>query len=83
MAAVEKDLNLNTSLFLDNALINDILMVQALVDNGCLCSGINNDKLVEMQLSRILMALRFLQTAEESSISKSMVKRYNIHFIGS
>lgn len=83
MAAVEKDLNLNTSLFLDNALINDILMVQALVDNGCLCFGIINDKLVEMQLSRILMALRFLQTAEESSMNKSMVKRYNIHFIGS
>lgn len=36
---------MNTSPFLVNALINDTIMVQALIDNGCLCSGIIDDAL--------------------------------------
>lgn len=42
-------------------------MLQALVDNGCLCSGIINENLVEkLQLPRIPILPRQLQTAEMS-----------------
>ncbi|KAI0996343.1 hypothetical protein K3495_g11837 [Podosphaera aphanis] len=36
-AACSEDFSLNTNPFLVNALLNDTLIVQSLVDNGCLC----------------------------------------------
>ncbi|POS84509.1 hypothetical protein EPUL_002507 [Erysiphe pulchra] len=48
--------SMNTNPFLVNALLNDITMVQALVDNGCLCYGIIDESLVsQMDLPRILI----------------------------
>lgn len=65
---------MNTNPFLVNALINDTVMLQALVDNGCLCSGIIDDELVErLQLPRISISPRTLQTAENSTKDKPVV----------
>ena len=65
---------MNTNPFLVNALINDTTMLQALVDNGCLCSGIIDDKLAErLQLPRIPISPRTLQTAEKSTENKPVV----------
>lgn len=65
---------MNTTSFSVNALINDIHMVQALVDNGCLCSGIINDALVsKLKLPRFSISPRSLQTAEDSAPRKPTV----------
>ncbi|KAI0994661.1 hypothetical protein K3495_g13520, partial [Podosphaera aphanis] len=59
---------MNTSPFLVNALLNDIKMVQALVDNGCLCFGIIDDELTtRLQLPRIPISPRPLETVEGTS----------------
>lgn len=50
-------------------------MVQALVDNGCLCSGIIDDELAnKLLLPRIHIPPRPLQTAESSTLNKPMVE---------
>ena len=65
---------MNTAPFLVNALINDFNMVQALVDNGCLCSEIINDDLAsKLQLPRIRINPRSLETVEESTPNKPIV----------
>lgn len=72
---VSREQNMNTSPFLVNALINDLTMVQALVDNGCLCSGIIDDKLAsQLKLPRIPIAPRSLETAEIATVDKPIVK---------
>ena len=49
-------------------------MVQALVDNGCLCSGIIDDGLTsQLQLPRITIAPQSLETAENSTKDKPIV----------
>ncbi|KAI0993862.1 hypothetical protein K3495_g14322, partial [Podosphaera aphanis] len=49
-------------------------MVQALVDNGCLCSGIIDDRLTKrLQLPRIPISPRILETAEDSTTNKPVV----------
>ncbi|KAI0993512.1 hypothetical protein K3495_g14672 [Podosphaera aphanis] len=59
---------MNTSPFLVNALINNSTMVQALVDNGCLYSGIIDDAFAsKLQLPRYPISPRPLETAEKSS----------------
>lgn len=66
---------MNTSPFLVNVLINDLTMVQALVDNGCLCSGIIDDTLAtQLNLPREAISPRQIETAEKSSFNKPMVK---------
>lgn len=66
---------MNTTPFLVNALINDTTMVQALVDNGCLCSGIIDDALAKsLQLPRIAVTPRPIETAENSTIDKPTVE---------
>ncbi|KAI1007242.1 hypothetical protein K3495_g979 [Podosphaera aphanis] len=65
---------MSTSPFLVNASINDALMVQALIDNGCLCSGIIDDALSSrLNLPRISISPRKLETAENSSKNKPVV----------
>lgn len=65
---------MNTTPFLVNALVNDITMVQALVDNGCLCSGIIDDALTtQLKLPRFPISPKVLQTAENSSKNKTLV----------
>lgn len=65
---------MNTNPFLVNALLNDTTMVQALVDNGCLCSGIIDDTLTtQLKLPRYTISPRLLQTAENSSKQKPLV----------
>lgn len=65
---------MTTSPFLVIALINDTLMVQALVDNGCLCSSIIDDALSsKLNLLRISISPRKLETAENSTINKPIV----------
>lgn len=50
-------------------------MVQALIDSGCLCSGIIDDELtIQLSLPRIPINPRPLQTAEDSTIDKPVVK---------
>ena len=50
-------------------------MVQALVDNGCLCSGIIDDALAKsLQLPRIAVTPRPIETAENSTIDKPTVE---------
>lgn len=50
-------------------------MVQALVDNGCLCYGIIDDALTsKLNLPRIPIPPRFLETAENSSKDKPIVE---------
>lgn len=50
-------------------------MVQALVDNGCLCSGIIDDELTsQLQLPRIPISPRPLETAENSGNEKPTVE---------
>lgn len=72
---VSREQNMNTSPFLVNALINDLTMMQALVDNGCLCSGIIDDKLAsQVKLPRISIAPRSLETAEIATVDKPIVK---------
>lgn len=67
--------SMNTSPFLVNALINDSSMIQALVDNGCLCSGIVSDKLSEdLKLPRIPISPRSLETVEDSTTNKPIVE---------
>ena len=67
--------NMNTSPFLINALINDYTMVQALVDSGCLCSGIIDEALVvELNLPRESITPCRLQTAEELTEDKPVVR---------
>lgn len=71
---------MSTEPFLVNALINNVTMVQALVDNGCLCSGIIDDKLTsELMLPRISISPRPLETAEEMTSNKLIVN--NITYI--
>ncbi|KAI0992245.1 hypothetical protein K3495_g15941, partial [Podosphaera aphanis] len=66
-----QEIRMNTNPFLVNALVNDVTMVQALVDNGCLCSGIIDDALTsELKLPRIPISPRQLETVEESSVDK-------------
>ena len=66
---------MNTTPFLVNALLNDFTMVQALVDNGCLCSGIIDDKIAtQLQLPRIPISPRSLETAETATTDKPVVK---------
>lgn len=49
-------------------------MLQALVDNGCLCSGIISDEVAQnLQLPRISILPRKLQTAEISTSVKPEV----------
>lgn len=49
-------------------------MVQALIDNGCLCSGIiDEDLTIRMNLPRIAISPRKLLTAENSQIQKPTV----------
>ena len=49
-------------------------MVQALVDNGCLCFGIIDDILAEkLRLPRIPITPRILETADNSSTNKPTV----------
>lgn len=65
---------MNTEPFLVNALINNVTMIQALVDNGCLCSGIIDDQLTsELMLPRIPISPRSLETAEEMTNNKPVV----------
>lgn len=53
-AASKNKIDLNTSLFLLNALINDIIIIQALVDNGYLCPGIFDAELsMKLKLPRM------------------------------
>ncbi|KAI0992561.1 hypothetical protein K3495_g15624, partial [Podosphaera aphanis] len=74
-AGTEKVVSLNTSPFLVNALLNDSLMVQALVDNGCLCFGIIDEALTtKLDLPRIPITPRYLETAEASTDNKPIVK---------
>ncbi|KAI0991588.1 hypothetical protein K3495_g16599, partial [Podosphaera aphanis] len=74
-AVLNQEKKMNTAPFLVNALINDTNMVQALVDNGCLCSGIIDDTLTSrLHLPRIPILPRSLETAEESSDDKPIVK---------
>ena len=66
---------MNASPFLVNALINDISMVQALVDNGCLCSGIISDETTnQLSLPRFPIHPRLLRTAEDSTLNKPIVQ---------
>lgn len=66
--------SLNTDPFLVNALLNDFLMVQALVDNGCLCYGIISEELsTKLNLPRIAIPPRSLETAEEMTTNKPVV----------
>lgn len=66
---------MNTTPFVVNALINDSNMIEALVDNGCLCSGIINDALTtELQLQRTPISPRILETAEDSTTGKPIVE---------
>lgn len=66
---------MNTSPFLVNALINDSTLVQALVDNGCLCSGIIDDKFAsQLKLPRTSIPPCVLETAEEATAGKPIVK---------
>ena len=63
-----------TEPFLVNALINNATMVQALIDNGCLCSGIVSHELTKrLNLPRISINPRPLKTAENCSTRKPMV----------
>lgn len=49
-------------------------MVQALVDNSCLCSGIINKSLAtSMALPRIPISPRSLETVEDSTVDKPVV----------
>lgn len=57
-----------------NALVNDFTMLQALVDNGCLCSGIIDANITEkLKLPRIPILPRRLQTAELLAENKTEV----------
>ncbi len=65
---------MNTTPFLVNALVNDATMIQALVDNGCLCSGIIDDALAsELKLPRIPITPRPLETVAESNDKEVLV----------
>lgn len=65
---------MNTTPFLVNALINDSTMIQALVDNGCLCSGIIDDALTtKLKLPRYPISPQLLETAEGSSNDKPII----------
>ncbi|KAI0992597.1 hypothetical protein K3495_g15588, partial [Podosphaera aphanis] len=69
-----QEVNMNTTPFLVNALLNNMKMVQALVDNGCLCSGIIDEDLTTiLNLPRTSISPRVLETAEDSSINKPIV----------
>ena len=70
-----KDIDsMNTNPFLVNALLNDSIMVQALVDNGCLCFGIIDESLVsQMDLPRISIPPRALKTAENATKNKPVI----------
>lgn len=66
---------MNTNPFLVNALLNNTLMVQALVDNGCLCYGIIDDELTsKLNLPRISILPRTLETAEKITENKPVVE---------
>ena len=66
---------MNTTPFLVNALINNFTMIQALVDNGCLCSGIIDEKLTsELKLPCIPISPRPLETVEDATKDKPIVK---------
>ncbi|KAI0998518.1 hypothetical protein K3495_g9677 [Podosphaera aphanis] len=79
---ISRELKMNTTPFLVNALINDVTMVQALVDNGCLCSGIIDDNLTSLlKLPRLPILPRFLETAENSRSEKPNVKNITYVFL--
>ena len=62
---------MNTIPFLVNPLVNDKLMIQALNDNGCLCSGIISSAIANrLNLPRIPIPPRKLETAENSPTDK-------------
>ena len=66
---------MNTNPFLVNALINDTTMIQALIDNGCLCSGIIDDALSSrLNLPRFKISPKKLETAENSTENKPIVE---------
>lgn len=66
---------MNTDPFIVNALVNDTTMVPALIDNGCLCSGIIDDALTsKLKLPRIAITPRLLKTAEEKTIDKPTIR---------
>ena len=65
---------MNTIPFLVNALVNDKLMIQALIDNGCLCSGIISSAIANrLNLPRIPIPPRKLEIAENSPTDKPVV----------
>ena len=65
---------MNTTPFLVNALINDSTMIQALVDNGCLCSGIIDEALkTKLKLPRYPIPPQLLETAVNSSKDKTII----------
>lgn len=73
--ATGQESKMNTNPFLVNALVNDLTMVQALVDNGCLCSGIIDEAFAaRLSLPRKPISPRALQTAENSSEDKPIVR---------
>lgn len=50
-------------------------MIQALIDNGCLCSGIISDELtIQLSLPRFPINPRSLKTAEKSDSNKPIIK---------
>lgn len=74
-AVVEYESQMNADPLLVNALINDTSMVQAQIDSGCLFSGVIKEQLItKIQLPRIPISPRLLQTAEEVIINKLVVK---------
>ena len=65
---------MNTCPFLVNALINELTKGHALIDNGCLCSGIIDDDLVtQLKLPRFAIIPQFLETGGNSSTNKPVV----------
>lgn len=65
---------MNTTPFIVNALVNDATMIQALVDNGCLCSGIIDESVyTELGLPCIPISPRTLETAAESGNGRTVV----------
>ncbi|KAI1003072.1 hypothetical protein K3495_g5130 [Podosphaera aphanis] len=57
-----------------NALVNDTVMIQASVDNSCLCTGVINEKLAnKLKLQRIAIKPRPLVTAETATSNKPII----------
>ncbi|KAI0992534.1 hypothetical protein K3495_g15651, partial [Podosphaera aphanis] len=61
--------------FLVNALVNDEIMFQALVDNGCLCSGVINENIArKLKLRRVPVPPRPLETVEDATSDKPIIR---------